>query len=82
MPKGSIEMMVSDLKRQRDQLDHMNDVRNREMHRYFPILERLEENTELWVEITQGLGIASLEGYRTALFTPNLLSKIKVGQSL
>lgn len=89
MPKGSIEIMVSDLKRQRDQLEHMrdqlehmNDVRSREMQRYFPVLQRLEANPELWVEITEGLGIATLEGYRAALFDPFNLSKNKDCQSL
>ena len=38
----------------------------REMERYLPILKWLEQS-EFWHEATKGTGIASLNGYETAL---------------
>lgn len=40
----------------------------REMLRYLPVLERIEKDVpEVWAEITQGTGIATLNGYREAI---------------
>jgi hypothetical protein len=38
-----------------------------EMKRYLPVLERAEADPELWQRLTQGTGIATLNGYRNAL---------------
>ncbi len=38
-----------------------------EMERYLPILEALETMSPLWANLTQGTGIATLNGYRAAL---------------
>lgn len=38
----------------------------REMRRYLPVIERAEEG-DLWQELTAGTGIATANGYRTAL---------------
>ena len=40
---------------------------NQEMIRYLPVLERAESDTELWARLTDGLGIATLNGYRAAI---------------
>lgn len=37
------------------------------MKRYLPLLERLENGVELWANLTDGLGIATLNGYRAAI---------------
>ena len=39
----------------------------REMNRYLPVLERAEADPILWQQLTAGLGIATLNGYRAAL---------------
>lgn len=38
-----------------------------EMLRYLPVLERAEADSELWARLTDGLGIATLNGYRAAI---------------
>ena len=38
-----------------------------EMLRYLPVLERVEADSELWARLTDGLGIATLNGYRAAI---------------
>lgn len=38
-----------------------------EMLRYLPVLERAEADPELWGRLTEGLGIATLNGYRAAI---------------
>jgi hypothetical protein len=40
---------------------------NQEMRRYLPVLERAESDPELWARLTEGLGIATLNGYRAAI---------------
>ena len=48
-----------------------------EMERYLPILERLAACPKLWVQLTEGTGIATLNGYKHAMslarneITPN-----------
>lgn len=39
----------------------------KEMGRYLPILQRAEANPELWEQLTEGLGIATTNGYYEAL---------------
>ena len=39
----------------------------REMKRYLPVLERAESDPKLWAELTDGLGIATANGYRHAI---------------
>lgn len=39
----------------------------REMQRYLPLLERLENRPLAWIDLTHGLGIATLNGYKAAL---------------
>ena len=38
-----------------------------EMLRYLPILERAEADPEIWEKLTDGLGIATANGYRAAI---------------
>lgn len=38
-----------------------------EMLRYLPVLERAEADPDLWSRLTDGLGIATLNGYRAAI---------------
>jgi hypothetical protein len=40
---------------------------NQEMRRYLPVMERAESDPELWARLTEGLGIATLNGYRAAI---------------
>ena len=40
---------------------------HQEMRRYLPVLERAESDPELWARLTEGLGIATLNGYRAAI---------------
>ena len=42
-------------------------TQHKEMLRFLPILERAESDPELWARITEGLGIATLNGYRAAI---------------
>ena len=39
----------------------------REMQRYLPVLERAESDPQLWIKLTDGLGIATTNGYRHAI---------------
>ena len=39
----------------------------KEMKRYLPVLERLEEIPEWWEHLTKGTGIATLNGYKNAI---------------
>lgn len=39
----------------------------REMQRYLPVLQALENEPEAWNACTQGTGIATLNGYKNAL---------------
>lgn len=39
----------------------------REMKRYLPMLEMLESDRDVWQNATDGLGIATLNGYRYAI---------------
>lgn len=38
-----------------------------EMLRYLPVLERAESDPKLWAQLTEGLGIATLNSYRHAI---------------
>lgn len=38
-----------------------------EMERYLPVLERAEQESDMWAWITRGTGIATANGYREAL---------------
>lgn len=38
-----------------------------EMCRYLPVLERAESEPEIWSKLTEGLGVATLNGYRAAI---------------
>ena len=42
-------------------------IMEREMKRYLPVIERLEERPMAWIAITDGLGIATSNGYKEAL---------------
>lgn len=46
-------------------------TQNEEMRRYLPILERAEADPEIWTRLTEGTGIATLNGYRSALLLAN-----------
>ncbi len=45
-----------------------------EMVRYLPVIERAEQDPELWARLTTGTGIATANGYREAIrkTQPNL----------
>jgi hypothetical protein len=38
-----------------------------EMMRYLPVIERAEADHEVWIKLTDGIGIATANGYRAAL---------------
>lgn len=42
------------------------EIKN-ELLRYLPVLERAEADPEIWEKLTQGLGIATLNGYKKAV---------------
>lgn len=42
------------------------EIKN-ELLRYLPVLERAEADPEIWEKLTQGLGIATLNGYKRAV---------------
>ncbi len=63
--------------------DHAKEMANRwnlhlvllaEMVRYLPVIERAEQDPELWARLTAGTGIATANGYREAIrkTQPNL----------
>jgi hypothetical protein len=47
--------------------DQQNNKLIFEMERFLPILERAEKNPKIWDELTQGLGIATINGYKNAI---------------
>ncbi len=49
------------------QLAEQRDALLREMQRYLVVLERLWGEPKLWSEMTQGTGIATINGYRHAI---------------
>ena len=55
------------LERERDKLRAENAHLLKEMQRYLPILERLEEDASLWFEFSGGTGLATANGYRNAI---------------
>lgn len=44
-----------------------NEGLTTEMRRYLPVLERTEADPETRVKLTEGLGIATVNGYRNAI---------------
>jgi hypothetical protein len=55
------------LERERDELRAENAHLLKEMQRYLPILERLEEDVLSWFEFSGGTGLATVNGYRNAI---------------
>jgi hypothetical protein len=54
----------------------MNDVIE-QMKRVLPVLERLEADPALWIKLTAGTGVATLNGYRNALAKAEEASQLK-----
>lgn len=58
--EGELLDKMQKLERQRNEL-------LREMERYLPVLQHLENSPAAWEHYTKGLGIATLNGYKSAI---------------
>jgi hypothetical protein len=60
---------IREMKKENASLRERVGALRREMGRYLPVLQHLENSPVEWSRFTQGLGIATLNGYKKTLDT-------------